>query len=120
MRVSIDGRSMFTLSNIKLRHLLVIGSIISAFILTSCAAQRVVVYCEPSQTSIYIDGFYQGDGIVHYSIPKGQKFITISCYNGNEYIVTRKFCTKELPRVISIYLDEYKSYSVTPKTLITY
>lgn len=114
------SRSMFALNNIKLRHILVWWSIISAFILTSCAAQRVVVYCEPSQTSIYIDGSYQGDGIVHYSIPKGQKFITISFYDGNEYIVTRKFCTKGLSREISIYLDEYKSYSFTPKTLITY
>lgn len=88
-------------------------------LLASCAPRRVVVYCEPQRAAIYIDGLYQGHGIVNYSIPRRQKQIVVSCTEDGVSFVSRRFLTKGLSPEISIYLDEYRSYSSDPQTLST-
>lgn len=87
---------------------------------TSCAARRVTIYCEPHRAAIYVDGQYQGNGIIHYSIPHKQKYIIVSCSEDGVSFVNRKFYTRGLKSEISIYMDEYKEYSSEPKTLSTY
>ena len=82
--------------------------------------QRITVYCEPHQAAIYIDGQYQGNGIINYSIPRKQKYIIVSCTDDGISFVNRRFFTKGIKSEISIYLDEYKTYSSDPKTLSTY
>lgn len=88
--------------------------------LLSCAPQRITVYCEPHQAAIYIDGQYQGNGIINYSIPRKQKYIIVSCTDDGISFVNRRFFTKGIKSEISIYLNEYKTYSSDPKTLSTY
>ena len=93
---------------------------LTTFLLPSCAPQRITVYCEPHQAAIYIDGQYQGNGIINYSIPRKQKYIIVSCTEDGVSFVNRRFLTKGIKSEISIYLDEYKTYSSDPKTLSTY
>ena len=88
--------------------------------LLSFSPQRITVYCEPHQAAIYIDGQYQGNGIINYSIPRKQKYIIVSCTDDGISFVNRRFFTKGIKSEISIYLDEYKTYSSDPKTLSTY
>lgn len=87
---------------------------------TSCAARRVTIYCEPQRAAIYIDGQYQGNGIINYSIPPKQKCFVVSCSEDGVSFVSRKFYTKGLKSAISIYLEEYREYSSEPKTLSTH
>lgn len=89
-------------------------------LLTSCAPQRVTVYCEPHFAKIYIDGKYQGNGIVQYSIPKSQKYIVVSCTEDDMRFISRKFLVHGLKSEISVYMDEYTDYSSSPKTLLPY
>lgn len=89
-------------------------------LLTSCAARRVTIYCEPHRAAIYVDGQYQGNGIINYSIPRKQNYIIVSCSEDGVSFVNRKFYTRGLKYEISIYMDEYKEYSSEPKTLSTY
>lgn len=89
-------------------------------LLTSCAVRRVTVYCEPQSAAIYVDGQYQGNGIINYSIPPKQRYIIVSCSEDGVSFVSRKFHTRGLKIPISIYLDEYREYSSEPKTLSTY
>lgn len=88
--------------------------------LSSCAARRVTICCEPQRAAIYVDGQYQGNGIINYSIPPKQKYIVVSCSEDGISFASRKFYTKGLKSPISIYLDEYREYSSEPKTLSTY
>ncbi len=91
----------------------------TTILLPDCAPQRITVYCEPHQAAIYIDGQYQGNGIVNYSIPRKQKYIVISCTKDGVSFIDRKFYTRGLRPEINIYLDEYNTYSSNPKTLST-
>lgn len=94
--------------------------LLGLFLLTSCAARRVTIYCEPHRAAIYVDGKYQGNGIIYYSIPHRQKYIVVSCSEDGVSFVNHKFYTRGLKSEISIYMDEYKEYSSEPKTLSTY
>ena len=96
------------------------GILLSAALLTSCAAPQVTVYCEPQYAEIYIDGQYQGNGIINYSFPREQKYITISCGEDGVLFYERRFYTRSLPKSINIYLDEYKTYSSDLQTLSTH
>ena len=58
-----------------MKKLILWSCTLTTFLLPSCAPQRITVYCEPHQAAIYIDGQYQGNGIINYSIPRKQKYI---------------------------------------------
>ena len=93
---------------------------LNLILLASCAPQKVTVYCEPHYARIYIDGKYQGNGIVQYSIPKSQKYIVVSCTEDDMRFISRKFLVHGLKSEISVYMGEYTDYSSSPKTLLTY
>lgn len=103
-----------------MKKLLTWGFLAGLLFLSSCAVRHVTIYCEPQRAAIYVDGQYQGSGIVNYSIPPKQKHIVVSCTEDGVSFVSRKFHTKGLKSAISIYLDEYREYSSEPKTLSTY
>lgn len=103
-----------------MKKVLITGVLSGLLSLTSCAVRSVSIYCEPQRAAIYVDGQYQGNGIVNYSIPPKQKYIVVSCSEDGVSFVSRKFYTKGLKSGISIYLDEYREYSSDPKTLSTY
>lgn len=103
-----------------MKKFLIGGLFVGILLLTSCATRRVTIYCEPQRAAIYVDGQYQGNGIINYSIPPKQKYIVVSCTEDGVSFVNRKFYTKGLKSEISIYLDEYREYSSEPKTLSTY
>jgi len=100
--------------------MMIFGTAFITCLLPSCAPQRITVYCEPQQAAIYIDGQYQGNGIINYSISRKQKYIIVSCTEDGVSFVNRRFFTKGIKSEISIYLDEYKTYSSDPNTLSTY
>lgn len=103
-----------------MRKRLICTCLIGLLLLSSCASQRISIYCEPQSASIYVDGHYQGDGIVHYTISRGQKYIVVSCSEDGISFVQRRFYTPHLPSSICIYLDDYKTYSSSPNTLSTH
>ena len=82
-----------------------------SMIFTSCATRRVVIYCEPQKADIYVDEQLMGQGIVYYNIPRGQKYITISCGEDGVIYTSRIFNAKSIAAEINIRLDEYKRYS---------
>ncbi len=88
--------------------------------MTSCSVQHVTIYCEPHNADIYINGKFQGNGIVDFPIPPHQPYIVVSCSEDNVFLYERQFSTKNLPSVINIYLDEYKKYSSESSMLKTH
>ncbi len=90
------------------------------FILSSCATKQVVVYCEPQNANIYINEHLVGQGIVYYQIPRNQKYIMVSCGEGDIIYTSRKFYINKRKSEINIYLEEYKKYSSSPNTISTH
>lgn len=89
--------------------------------LASCSTVRnVTICCEPQRAAIYVDGTYQGSGIVNYSFPRKQKYIVVACSEDGETFMKRKFYTRSLPASINLYLSEYLSYSSGNETLSTH
>lgn len=103
-----------------MKRLLLVLSVVLIF--TSCASSRQVsIFCEPQHAAIYVDGQYQGKGVVvKYQIPPKQKYIVVSCSEDGVSFVERRFYTKSIPSVLNIYLDEYKTYSSNPQTFSTH
>ncbi len=78
----------------------------------SCSAvKHVTIYCEPQRASIYVDDVYQGNGIVRYEIPKGQKYITVSCSEDGINFASRRLYVRGLQSSISFSLGEYMRYA---------
>lgn len=78
----------------------------------SCSTVRhVTIYCEPQRAAIYVDDVYQGNGIVRYEIPKGQKYITVSCSEDGVNFASRRLYVRGLQSSISFSLDEYMRYA---------
>ena len=90
-----------------------------SLIFTACATRRVAIYCEPQKADIYVDEQLMGQGIVYYNIPRGQKYITISCGEDGAIYTSRKYYTKSIGSVVNIYLEEFKRYSSDKSTLST-
>ena len=95
----------------------IIGCVVLLSLLTSCAPRKVTIYCQPQHAGIYVDGVFQGNGIVDYYLPKGQKSFVVSCSEDGVTFVNRKLYTRSLPTSVSLYLDEYRTYSSGNKTL---
>ena len=102
------------------KHIFNLSLLCALCAFTSCAPKQVIIYCEPQQANIYVDDQLVGQGIVHYHIPRKQKYITVSC--GEEGIIhtSRRFYTKSIGKEINIYLEEYKKYSSDQQSLSTH
>ena len=61
------------------KHIFNLSLLCALCAFTSCAPKQVIIYCEPQQANIYVDDQLVGQGIVHYYIPRKQKYITVSC-----------------------------------------
>lgn len=88
--------------------------------LTACSPKQVTIYCEPQNASIYVNGLYQGQGIVKYPIPPKQKYFVISCTLDGESFVSRNVHVRNIKSDINIYLRDPLRYSQQDKTLSTH
>lgn len=82
-----------------------------SMMLCSCVSSKVTILSEPSTAAIYVDDIYQGNGIVQYEIPKGQKYIEISCSEDGVNFARRRFFVRSMDRTISFRISEYMQYS---------
>lgn len=96
-------------------------AIVVAISFSACTTQRVTICCEPHNAAIYVNGMYQGKGLVEYCIPRGSKHIVVSCSEDGVSFANRTFPTHGISPYINIYMSEYMRYSSSPaKTLITH
>lgn len=76
-----------------LKKICFIGIIVSSFI--SCASNTCVsLLCDEQQIEMYVNDEYVGRGLVHYTVPKGQDNITVSCRENGVEIYSRSFYVK--------------------------
>ena len=81
-------------------------------ICSSCTSvKHITITSNPSTAEIFIDDVYQGKGFVRYEIPKGQKYITISCSDDGVNYASRRFYVRSMDSNIDFYLKEMLKYS---------
>lgn len=97
----------------------VFAVVASGLLFTACAVRRVTICCEPHTAAIYVDGMYQGKGLVEYTIPKGSKHIVVSCSEDGISFGNRRFSTRGISPYINIYMSEYMQYSSSPASTLT-
>lgn len=86
--------------------------VIGLFLSSSCTSvKHITITCNPSTAEIYVDDVYQGKGFVRYDIPKGQKYIQISCSDDGVNYASRRFFVRSMETNIDFYLTEMLKYS---------
>lgn len=79
---------------------------------SSCTSvKHITITCNPSTAEIYVDDVYQGNGFVKYDIPKGQKYIQISCSDDGVNYASRRFYVRSIDSIIDFQLKEMLRYS---------
>lgn len=85
--------------------------LMAAFLCTNCAVSRhITVMSKPHDASIYIDGEYQGKGVVKYAAPKGAKSVRVSCSTDGFIYDEKEVHLSKKHQYISVSLEELMQY----------
>ena len=83
----------------------------ATLLISSCASNRLAIFCEPHSAHIYVDDKYVGTGIAHCKIPKYKDDITFSCSTDNIFFAYCTLQVKDLGKTLNLYLTEEMLYS---------
>ena len=90
----------------------ILSFVIGVFLCSSCTSvKHITITTNPSTAEIYVDDVYQGNGFVKYDIPKGQKYIQISCSDDGVNFVSRRFYVRSIDQIVDFQLKEMLRYS---------
>ncbi len=98
----------------KLRYLTLVMILIAMFFTVSCSSPRnLVLTCEERHIEIYVDGQYLGRDLVYYTVPKGQKYVEVSCRNNGVEIYSKKVYTDDLKKgnMFELQIPKHLKYS---------
>lgn len=84
--------------------------------LYSCSSTKTIALtCQERQIEIYVDDEYLGRDIVYYTVPKGRKFIEVSCReNGMEVYQRRINVSDKDGALIELQIPKNYKYSSKP------
>ena len=88
--------------------------VIAFFFVVSCSSPRdLVLTCQERHIEIYIDGLYLGRDMVNYRVPKGQKYVEVSCRNDGIEVYSKKIYTDDLKNrnLIELQIPKNLKYS---------
>lgn len=102
-------------SNKKIPELIKALTCVIAILLSgSCASPRnLVLTCQERQIEIYADGQYLGSDMVYYTVPKGQKYVEVSCRDNGVEVYSKKVFTDDLKNgnLVELQIPKYLKYS---------
>ena len=84
--------------------------VLTSTLLASCS-HNMLICCEPYNYSIYVDEQYVGKGRANCKVPQYKEYVTISCSEDGVLFVSQTFFTKDLGKILNIYIEENMFYS---------
>lgn len=90
-----------------------ISAIVSFFIELCSSPRDLVLACQERHIEIYVDGQYLGRDIVKYTVPKGQKYVEVSCRNNSIEVYYKKVYTDDLKNgnLVELQIPQNLKYS---------
>ena len=90
-------------------------AVCSIFITGCGSAKTLTLTCKERQIEIYVDGEYFGRDFVHYTVPKGQESIEVSCRDNGLEVLNRRISVKNLAgSLIELEIPKHYRYSSKP------
>lgn len=84
------------------------------FLVASCSSPRnILLTCQERHIEIYVDGQYLGRDMVNYTVPKGQKYVEVSCRDNGTEVYHKKIYTDDLKNknLVELQIPKNLKYS---------
>ena len=88
--------------------------IVALFYAISCSSPRnLVLTCQERHIEIYVDDQYLGRDLVNYTVPKGQKYVEVSCRDNGIEVYHKKVYTDNLKQgnLVELQIPKNLRYS---------
>lgn len=87
-----------------------------SFCLPSCSSSRTVaLMCKERHIEIYADDQPLGRDLVRYTVPKGQKYIEVSCRDNGVEVLHRRINVEDKNNtLIELQIPKHYKYSSKP------
>lgn len=92
----------------------VLTCVCAFFYATSCSSPKsLVLTCQERHIEIYVDDQYLGRDLVYYTVPKGQKYVEVSCRDNGAEIYHKKVYVEDLSNgnLIELQIPKNLKYS---------